>query len=589
MKRFLSFLLILMLLFAVGCSSADTPDPGAEDPSAGIALTPGDYEVSVDGHNGVIHMKVTLEEDRIGNIEILDHTETGLIGDAAFDALLPAIVADQNLEVDAAAGATVTSRAVISGVAEAIRMANGDPDDFMKPGAEDDAPGETIEREADVVVIGSGAAGLAAALEARRAGCSVLLLEKLSHAGGNTCICGGIIYGTGSEIQAANGLTGDSADALAQYWLDRAEGNADPELLQFVAEHSGETIDWLVENGVVFSPTLSAPGTAGVLRGIRTVNGGVDFVVPLLDKVQEEGVEVLLNTRATELIAQDGVVCGVTAVSGKDTLHIAAEAVVLATGGFDADPETARKYCPDLASDLSYSSPGNVGDGIVMAEAVGADTVFKGGVIGYRAVPGIGYRHPINNLRTANCLSVTQEGERYTNETIDYPIFYANMKATGSEMFYSIFDSAVPNETLELAAEGGYALKADTIEELAGAIGVPAETLSATVARYNELCAKGSDDDFGKAAEQMIAIEQGPFYALKVIPATIGSMGGVKINLNAEVLNTEGGTIPGLFAAGATANGDFLYQTYPASGSAIQFAFTTGRVAGQQAAARANG
>ena len=130
-------------------------------------------------------------------------------------------------------------------------------------------------------------------------------------------------------------------------------------------------------------------------------------------------MEILLNTRATELLTKDGAVCGVKAQSGKDTLNITAGAVVLASGGFDADYETTKKYSPDLVSKTSYASPGNTGDGIVMAQAVGADTVFKGGVIGFRAVPGVTYRDPINSLRTANCLSVTEQGERYTNETID--------------------------------------------------------------------------------------------------------------------------------------------------------------------------
>lgn len=594
MKRKIPLLLALLLVFAAGCApkapeESQPPEPTvsaeATPEVSDVTLTPGSYEVSIFGHNATILMKVTMEEHRIADVEVLEQAETQGIGDTAFTTLIPAIIEGQSLNVDAVTGATVTSTAIISGVTEAIRMAGGDPEDFQKAAAQDDTPGQTIEKEADVVVIGSGAAGIAAALEARRAGASVLVLEKLPHVGGNTYICGGIVYGTGSRIQAEYGLEGDSVDALAKYWMDRAEGNADADLVRFVAEHSGETIDWIVENGVELGENISAPGTAGVKRGIKTANGGVGFIIPLTNKAQEEGVEILLNTRATELLTKDGAVCGVKAQSGKDTLNITAGAVVLASGGFDADYETTKKYSPDLVSKTSYASPGNTGDGIVMAQAVGADTVFKGGVIGFRAVPGVTYRDPINSLRTANCLSVTEQGERYTNETIDYPIFYANMKKTGSDLFYSIFDSAEPNETLDKAVEGGFAYRADSLAQLAAMTGMPAEALEASVARYNELSAKGSDDDFGKAADKMTAIEQAPFYALKVVPATIGSMGGVKIDLQTQVLDAAGNAIPGLYAAGAVANGDFFYQTYPASGSAIQFGFTTGRVAGQQAAA----
>ena len=604
MKRWICILTSLLMAFMLfGCSSdapanapEDTPvgaasqveeDPSSEDSSAEETahptLTPGSYEVSIYGHNGIIVMEVETSETAITNVTVKENAETAGIGDTAFDQIIPAVIEQQSLNVDAVTGATVTSTAIISGITEAINMAGGNPDDFMKT-AEDSTPGQTIEKQADVVVVGSGAAGMAAALEARRAGASVIVLEKLPHTGGNTCICGGIIYGTGSDIQAANGLEGDSAEALAAYWLERAEGNADPEMLKFVAERSGETIDWLVENGVEFNPKLTAPGTAGVLRGIKTPNGGVGLITPIINKAQEEGVEILLNTAAIELTVKDGSVCGVTAVSGKDTVKVSAKAVVLACGGFDADYEMAKKYSPDLASEVSYASPGNVGDGIAMAEAVGADTVFKGGMIGFRAVPGVTYRDPINGLRTANCLSVTEKGERYTSEAIDYPIFYKNMKETGSSIFYSIFDSTAPNETLDKAVEGGFAFKADTIEELAKTVGIPEAALIASVNRYNELCAKGADEDFGKAAEKMVALTTAPYYALKVVPASIGSMGGLKIDLNAHVLDKNGTPIPGLFAAGAVANGDFFYQTYPASGSSIQMCFTFGRVAGQQAA-----
>lgn len=581
--RFLSELLGLQVEW--DAAAPDVVKISGNVAASNTSMKPGSYEVSIFGHNATILMKVTMEEHRIAGIEVLQQAETQGIGDTAFTTLIPAIVEGQSLNVDMVTGATVTSTAIISGVTEAIRMAGGNPDDFQKTVKEDNTPGQTLEKKADVVVIGSGAAGIAAALEAKRAGASVLVLEKLPHVGGNTYICGGIVYGTGSKIQAKYGLEGDSVDALAKYWMDRAEGNANADLVRFVAEHSGETIDWMVENGVELGDNISSPGTAGVKRGIKTANGGVGFIIPLTNKAQEEGVEILLNTRATELITKDGVVCGVKAEAGNDTLNITAGAVVLASGGFDADYEVTKKYSPELASETSYASPGNTGDGIVMAQAVGADTVFKGGVIGFRAVPGVTYRDPINGLRTANCLSVTEKGVRYTNETIDYPIFYANMKKTGSDMFYSIFDSATANETMEKAVEGGFAYKADSLEELAALAGMPADALEASVKRYNELCAKGSDDDFGKAADKMVAIGKAPFYALKVVPATIGSMGGVKIDLQTQVLNTAGAAIPGLYAAGAVANGDFFYQTYPASGSAIQFGFTTGRVAGQQAAA----
>ena len=161
------------------------------------------------------------------------------------------------------------------------------------------------------------------------------------------------------------------------------------------------------------------------------------------------------------------------------------------------------------------------------------------------------------------------------------------MVQTGSPMFYQVFDSTIQFDDVETAIELGVAFKGDTIEELAKAAGLPEKTLKETVERYNAACKAGVDEEFGKAAERLVAIEQGPFYILKLAPATIGSLGGIKVDLDTHVLNAQGTPIEGLFAAGAVANGDFFNKTYPASGTSICMCFTFGRIAGTNAAAYA--
>jgi len=565
-KLFCLMLSVMMLLMAVACADA--------------------YDVTVPGHNGDIKMAVTIDAGKIADIQVLEHADTPGISDSAFTTVIPAILEQQTLKVDTVTGATVTSTALINGVKQAIEAAGLNPDDYMKDAAAA-AEGQEIEKSADVVVLGSGLAGFSAALEARRAGASVLLLEKMPYVGGNTLLSGGYMYGHGSKLHVKHGVE-DTVDDLVGYWLARAHGNADEKLLRLVAEKSGETIDWLMDSvGVEFDDQMRATGTSAVLRCTHTVGNGRGLIPTVYNKVLEEGIEVLLETPAVELIEKDGKVCGVIAASGKDKLVISAKAVILATGGFDADMELIAKYSPELLPTVSANvCPGNTGDGIRMAEALGAATVFKGGLIGQKVIEGVGYAAPMNaSLRGLAHLSVTEKGARYVNETADYPVYIEMMHKTGCDRFFHIVDSEVENEYLEEAVEVGAAFKADTLEELAQITGMDTETFLSAVARYNDLCERGVDVDYGKAAEKMIAIDKGPFYAIRLLPSSIGSLGGVKIDLDTHVVREDGSIIEGLYAAGAVANGDFFNDVYPASGSAVMYAAVTGRIAGQMAGA----
>lgn len=582
-------LCLVMALSLAACgvqSDGQTPTPPAEQPQEELPeLKAGEYMTSTYGHNGILKLKVTTDEHRVVSIEVVESLETPEIAQTAFDQLIPAIIEQQNIALDAVAGATVTSNAILEGVTEAIKTAGGKAEQFTKMPEQDNTPAQTIEKTADVVVIGSGAAGLSAAIEARKAGASVIVLEKLPHIGGNTYISGGYVYGTGSDYQASKGFTEDSPKDLAAYWMERSENTAWEEMLQLVAERSGETIDFLVENGVEFGDPIPC-GTSPVLRGLRSPSGGVGLIIPIEKKARELGAEILLNTTAQELLTEGGRVCGVRAVSGRDTVIVRADSVVLATGGYDADGEVMAKYSPDVAGQMSRSSPGNVGDGIRMAMEVGAATALKGGYIGTTSVPGVGYRDPINK-RFGNVLACTEEGKRFVNEVVDYPLYHKAMTQSGSKLFFQVFDATLQPEGLENAIQSGVAFTGNTIEELARAAGLPEKALAESVARYNASCAAGVDEEFGKPADKLIPIAEAPFYAVKIAPATIGSIGGVKIDLEARVLDEQGNGIEGLFAAGAVANGEFFYKTYPASGSSICMSFTFGRIAGTNAAANA--
>ena len=567
MKKLLSLLLCLSML----CMAASA-----------LAYTPGSYTASGNGLMGPVEVTVTFDEAAITEIVVGAHTETAGICDAAIEKVPAAIIAGQTVAVDAASGATFTSQAIIDAVADCVAQAGGDVAAMQSAGAS--APSaEDEELTYDVVVVGGGAAGIGAAANAKDAGASVLLIEKQGRMGGNTVISGGLIYATGTSFQAEAGVE-DSVEALVDYWYTRAEGNANRDFLTLVAEKSNETIEWLQEGGVVLGG-LSTSGISPVPRMLSAGADGSGFILPMTETIKNKGVDIRLETAAKTLITDEsGAVVGVEAIAAdghKVTIH--AKSVVLATGGFDGSQEKMRKYAPEYADEFFYASAGNTGDAIDMALAVGADTVFKGGVIGLRGIRPTSFADPINGLVWMPYLMVNEKGERFVNESTDYPIIHTELAK--QHHAYLIFDGTQGTAEMfgDLFADG-YAFTVPTLEELAEVTHVDKDTFLATVARYNEL--KGQDDvDFGKAAAAMAGVGDGPYYAVRVRPATIGTMGGVKIDLGMHVLKADGTAIPGLYAAGACANGDFFYKEYPASGTSIQMCFTTGRIAGTNAAA----
>lgn len=445
-------------------------------------------------------------------------------------------------------------------------------------------PDNTKELTYDVVVVGGGAAGLSASIEAAKAGAKVVLIEKLPMVGGSTMLSGGIVYGTGYKIQKDAGIE-DSVDALVQYWLEKSNNVASEPYLRFVAEKSGETIDWLVELGVEFGEPY-ATGTSPVLRAVSTSNHGNGLIEPLKATAEANGVEFFLQTSATKLIKDGDKVVGVEAVDSEgNPLVINTKAVILATGGFDRNSELVTTYASVAQGQTTFSGVGNTGDGLVMAKEAGADVVSNGGVIGFRAVEGeSAYTTDICLLMWMPYLYVNLDGKRFVNETIDYPLFYEELIKQRDGVSYLIFDQNTYSPALDKAVEKGSAFVSDSLEDLATQAGINPTEFVNTVNNYNQMIDNGVDTEFGKAIVGYPKVNAPKYYAVKVVPAVLGTMSGIKTDLNAQVLDTNGQPIEGLFAAGELANGDFFNRVYPASGTSIQMSVTFGRVAGVKAA-----
>lgn len=444
---------------------------------------------------------------------------------------------------------------------------------------------EIKEVSYDVVVVGGGAAGLAAAIEAGRGGASVVLLEKLPMLGGSTLVSGGIVYGTGFTIQKEAGIE-DSVDAMVAYWMERAENKADEKHLRFVAERSGETIDWLASIGVVFGapyPTGSSP----VARAVSAEGRGNGLIEPLKAEALAHGVEILLQTTAESLLVDNNNhIIGLLAKdSTGEALKINSSAVVIATGGFDRNVEMVKTYAPIMEGNASFSGVGSTGDGLSMALAVGADVSGNQGVIGFRAVEGeLAYTTAVSSLMWMPWLNVNLDGKRFANESIDYMLFYEELVKQRDGVTYRIFDQNTYQPALDEAVEKGSAFVSDTLEDLATQAGINVEGLIETVENYNAMIKNGVDTEFGKNITGHQPINVPKYYAVKIIPAVLGTLSGIKVDLDSRVLDTKGNPIVGLYAAGEVANGDLYYKVYPGSGASICMSFVFGRVAGENAA-----
>ena len=603
MKLILPIIMGLSLMFT-GCSKTEpakteTPvktESGSED---GV-MKDGTYTAKASGLGGDLEVEVIVSNAAIESVTVLSHSETPGISDPAIKQIPENVVSAQGLKVDSISGATVTSNAIITAVTDCLTQAGANIEELKTKGLE----AITLEDEVletDVVVVGAGIAGLSAAVSAAENGAKVILVEKMASVGGASIVCGGEVLAGGTSMQAEQGIE-DSVEALKNYWLEIGEGNVNEELVSFVAENSGNTVNWLKEQGVKFGDVTFSyyyPNQNPYRNHVTENYIGSDLILPLYEKAQALGVDIHLETPAVSLINDNGTIKGIIAENKGRTVTINATSTILATGGYANNEELMNEYSPNIKSYGTFLGAAHNGDGLLMAREVGAEIVAGGGgIINPMDVGATKYTDAGGIF-----LNVTPEGKRFSNENDYWFKRSAELyHEVGFNSYYAISDSKIKNDGLEAAIANKTAFKADSIEELATLIGMDPAVLSETVARYNEMCHTGVDTDFGKPAVGLVgnkeenlkeltllnSIEEGPFYAILFPTLSItGTFGGPRTNLNAEVIATTGDVIPGLYAAGEVANGEFFYKRYPCSGSSIQMSATMGIEAGKAAAAAA--
>lgn len=587
-SKTLALLLSMTMLFSA-CGSAKTDKKAGDSKEAAVGETTG--EGTAAGHNGDLKAVVTFDGDKIAKID-LTHEETEGLGDKAADKLVEEIVANNSINVDTVSGATVTSTAVIEAVKAAIEASGRDVKNFETEG--EAKKGETVEKDTDVVVIGGGGAGFAAAVSAKEAGADVILVEKLASVGGNTLISGGEYAAPANDIQKEEGIE----DSKEQFAKDVEEAGGNPELIKVLADKATEDAYWLRDDiGVEWLDSLMFFGGHSVKRSlIPAAHTGNELIKNYLKKAEELGIEVLTETDVKEILSKDGKVCGIKAETKDGELVVNAKSVVVASGGFGANADMCYENDKEIDEHvLSTNSPGATGDGILMAEKLGADTVDMDKIQLY----------PVCDVETGKllycgdtrlvggALLVNKEGKRFVEELGTRREISMAIKAQTDYVGYVLWDETSNEKTGTMKSnpeeakslfDRGLMVKADTLEELADHFGIDKDALLETVKTFNENSAKKEDPEFNL---RMLGwqVKDAPFYMMKAAPAVHHTMGGLKINTDAQVLNKDGEWIDGLYAAGEVTGG--IHGSNRLGSVAMADITVFGKIAGENAAANA--
>ena len=436
----------------------------------------------------------------------------------------------------------------------------------------------------DVVVVGGGGAGLSAAIAAKEKGANVVLVEKMLMLGGNTNYATAGINAANTKLQKKLGIE-DNAELFYNDTMKGGKNVNNPELVKKLTTDSANIIDWLTERGADLSEVVFTGGQSAK-RTHRPTGGqavGPVIVDALAETAEKDGIDVRTESEVTKLIKTGDKVTGVEVKHKGETYNITAKAVVMATGGFGANAKMVAEYKPSLEGFGSTNSPAITGEGIKMVKAVGGDLVDMTEIQTHPTVVHKKTAMITEAVRGEGAILVNREGKRFVSEleTRDV-VSKAELEQTGKSAFL-VFDQEVREKlgAINGYVRKGFTVEGATVEELAGKIGVDAKGLVETMAKYNGYVKAGEDKDFGKTALPRELVKA-PFYAIEVSPAVHHTMGGVRINTNAEVLTADGKVIPGLFAAGEITGG--VHGANRIGGNAVTDITVYGKTAGENAA-----
>ena len=616
---------IAVSLFGYGCG-AKSASTGSD---AGVS---GDFTGTAKGFGGDVSVTLTLTDGAITGCTAEGKDETQGVGSEAIAQMPGKIAESGSIAVDGVSGATATSTAIKEAAAAALTAAGLNPDDY-KTAVEKTGSAEDSTVEADVVVVGAGGAGMTAAITAAGEGKSVVILESQSMVGGNSVrATGGMnaaktVYQdenefgesagvektlkTAAEKYADNETITALAKTVSEQWaayqanptgyFDSVElmeldtmiggkGINDPELVETLCANSADAIDWLDEHGITLH-NVSSFGGASVKRIHRPVNAEGktvsvgSYMIPLLqENCEKAGVKMMLDTTATEILTDaNGAAVGVKATGASgETVTVNAKAVVLATGGFGANLDMVVKYKPELKGFMTTNAPGIQGQGIEMAQAIGAATVDMDQIQIHPTVEANTAALITEGLRGDGAILINEEGKRFIDEVGTRDVVSAAEIAQTGSYSWLVVDQAMvdASSVIQGYIKKGYTVTGATYEELGKAMGVDAAAFAETMEKWNGYVEAKNDPDFGRTSFAN-PLNTAPYYAVKVTAGVHHTMGGLKINANTEVLNEKGEVIPGLFAAGEVTGG--VHGANRLGGNAVADFTVFGRIAGAAA------
>lgn len=506
-----------------------------------------------------------MEDGAITSVTVDSQDETPGVSDPAIEQIPAAIVAAGSTDVDAVAGATLTSNGIIEAVNNALNGVTEETNTEL-----------TIEP--DMIVVGSGMAGLVATARGVELGLNVLVLEQSVRTGGCIHYAGGTVSGAGFKIQKENGVEDTPEAFYADIEALGGEGEFNEALAKRHTEEAGAAIDWLDEDlGVDFGDrslvggAYTAMQTLRVTRALGSYSMGAAnaYLDPLNERLEQaiaDGkAQIMYNTKVTELLVEGDKCVGVKA----GDLEFRAPSVVLATGGYSYNEDLLKMA--GFENVISCAPSTSDGSGFLLAQAVGGVFDNMDEIVNYYGggIPTNGFDmyYQVNNSYPG-MIYVNAQGDRVgaeesatsamwygQEESKLYAVISSNMiDKEQSFIKHPMMNSAVLenngwDKLEELAAEGNCVYKADTLEELAEMIG--AENLTATVEAYNKDVAAGEDTAFGRSADNMVAFEEGPYYAVVTVPYVwSGTSGGVRANEDGYLQREDGTVITGLSLAG---------------------------------------
>jgi len=629
-KKTMILLLILGMVFSLAACGDEADGGEASEESSEITpMTEGEYLMEVDGYKPMT-VEVTLSETAVESIEIIQHDETEGVSDAALEEIPKEIVEKQSVSIDAVSGATETSNGVITAVTNAIEEAGGVVDEFKAAESGDVAEEESSDPVAlssgeipeswddtyDVVVVGGGFAGLAAAENASTSGAETLLIDKMPALGGNSQINGGVYASHTSRIADdlydKLNLEPDSAEQHIEDTLEGGDNFSDEKLVENFVYGAPVFLDMMLENGLEVRESITRPGGHYGYRTYTTINGiGADIVSVQRKMLDETSTEVMLNTKMVQIYrdnTEEQRVVGIRVETNDGMKNIKAEnGVVLTTGGFSGNEEMRSTHVPTLSEDdLTSNHVGATGEGITIAQAIGAGTKHMSYIQLYP------FSNPENGRLDAAALIpfsgpssgvvyVDVEGNRYVNEGGRRDVCARAAQESGGFPTFAIFGQEIVEKggfieesQLNEMIDSDRVFKADSLEELADmindheyqgeSVSMPGESLNETILDHNSYVADGEDPEFGKQIDtgSMLSIDEGPYYAVPQWPSVHHTMGGLTISDRTEVQDIYGEVIPGLFAAGEVVGG--VHGSNRLGSNAIPDAAVHGYIAGQMAA-----